>query len=86
MDGNDAKREIARSHKKPAKREMKLRSLLLYVDGSLLKNLDSTEQVVRLGGYHKLGSVPRMVRRAGVYDTEHFMMGAAFAKRLRNAL
>ena len=56
------------------------------MDGSLIKNLDSTEQVPRVGGYHKLGSVPRMVGRAGVYDTEHFMMGAALVKRLRNAL
>ena len=86
MDGNDAKREIARSHKNPTNREMKLRSLLLYMDESLIKNLDPTEQVPRVGGCHKLGSVPRMVGRAGVYDTEHFMMGAALVKRLRNAL
>ena len=56
------------------------------MDGSLVKNLDSTEQVPGVGGYHKLGSIPRMAGRAEVYDTEHFMMGAALAEHLRNAL
>jgi hypothetical protein len=82
IDGNDAKREIARSHSNPAQ-DVNKDSELLYMDGSLVKNLDSTERMRRVRGYHKLGTVPCMVGRAEVCDAERFMIRAALAKRLR---
>jgi len=61
MDGNSAKREEPR-----ATRERRLRRLLLYMDGSLVKNLGPTERVPRVGGYHKYAE--RFTMRAGSQD------------------
>ena len=73
------------SQKPHAKREGRLWSLLLYMDGSLVKNLDSTARAPRVGGYHKLGNVPFMVGQAVVCDAKRLMMRAALVKRLSNA-
>ena len=39
---------------------------VLYMDGLLVKHLNSTEQVLRVGGYHKLGNILRMAGQAEV--------------------
>ena len=49
------------------------------MDGSLVKNLNSAERVPRVGGYHELGYVPRMVGQAQVCASSS-RLGEAIAK------
>ena len=53
-DGNDVKREIAHSYKNPAQDVNEDSGVCLYIDGLLVKNLNSTERVARVG-HRKLG-------------------------------
>ena len=55
MDANDGKRKIARPHKNPAQDVNEEFEVCPYMDPSIVKNLNSTERVPRVGGYHKLG-------------------------------